>query len=385
MPWKRESLMDQKVQMVGEWLSGDYTKSDLSRRYCVSRPTIDKWLSRFEASSVEGLEERSRAPHTSPNRTSDDVRDALIAAKLVHPSWGPKKLVAFLSASQPCIAWPAPSTAGDILKRAGLVKPRRKVRRTPPGFGPLRHCQAPNQVWSIDYKGDFRTGDGRRCYPLTLSDNDSRYLLLCQGLRHPRRQETQGFVEWAFREYGLPEAIRSDNGVPFASRGLGGLTPMSVWWIRLGITPERIKPGRPDQNGRHERMHRTLKAEVCTPPRATLGQQQEAFNAFCREYNETRPHEALRMTPPAAHYRPSLRPYPERIPDIEYAGDCQVRKVRSNGEIKWQGKKIFTSTALVGQPVALKEDEQGIWQLWYSSHHIGTLNPKAGKFIDPKV
>jgi transposase InsO family protein len=259
------------------------------------------------------------------------------------------------------------------------------VRRTPPGSSPLRHCQAPNQVWSIDYKGDFRTGDGRRCYPLTVSDNDSRYLLLCQGLRHPRFAETRGFMEWTFREYGLPDAIRSDNGTPFASRALGGLSALSVWWIRLGIEPERIAPGRPDQNGRHERMHRTLKAAVCTPPATTLQTQQDAFNAFCQEYNDQRPHEALAMATPASQYRASSRVMPERIPEIVYTGECQVRRVRSSGEIKWQGERIYVSEALIGEPVALKEDEDETWQLWYSSHHIGTLNTRTGKFNDPKV
>jgi transposase InsO family protein/transposase-like protein len=385
MPWKRESVMDHKVRMVGDWLSGFYGKSDLSRRYGVSRPTVDKWLTRYDAAAVAGLEERSRAPHSVANQTPEVVREGLIASKLAHPSWGPKKLVHFLSVSHPDMTWPAPSTAGEILKRAGLVRPRKTVRRTPPGRTPLTHCQAPNQVWSVDYKGDFRTGDGRRCYPLTISDNDSRYLLLCQGLRHPRFAETRGFLEWTFREYGLPDAIRSDNGAPFASRALGGLSALSVWWIRLGIEPERIEPGRPDQNGRHERMHRTLKAAVCTPPAATLQTQQDAFNSFCREYNDQRPHEALAMATPASCYRTSSRPWPHRLPEIDYANQCHVRRVRSSGEIKWKGKRIYVSEALIGEPVALTQDEDEVWQLWYSSYHIGTLNPGAGKFSDPKV
>lgn len=385
MPWKRERPMDQKVQMVGDWLSGLYGKSELSRRYGVSRPTIDKWLSRYLSDEFKGLEERSRAPRSAANRTPADISDAVIAAKLAHPSWGPRKLVYFLRRSDPEVCWPAPSTAGELLKRAGLVRPRRKVRRTPPGGSPLQHCRSPNQVWSIDYKGDFRTGDGRRCYPLTMSDNDSRYLLLCQGLRRPRFDETRGFIEWIFREYGLPDAIRSDNGTPFASRALGGLSALSVWWIRLGIVPERIEPGRPDQNGRHERMHRTLKAAVCSPPAADLQSQQRAFNGFCREYNDERPHEALHMATPASCYQSSQRSWPERIPEIEYGTDCQVRRVRSNGEIKWQGKSIYVSETLIGEPVALKENEDETWELWYSSYLIATLNPKTGRFDDPKV
>jgi hypothetical protein len=240
-------------------------------------------------------------------------------------------------------------------------------------------------VWSIDYKGHFSTGDRRRCHPLTLSDNDSRYLLLCQALKQPRFEETRGWLEWAFREYGLPDAMRSDNGPPFASTALGGLSVLSVWWIRLGIEPERIEPGRPDQNGRHERMHRSLKVAVCNPPRATLLKQQEAFNHFRKEYNEERPHEALDMDTPCSRYQGSEREYPAKLPEVEYDDDYEVRRVRSNGEIKWQGHLIFISGALIGEWVGLKENEQQEWGLYFSFLHIGTLNHKTNRFESPKV
>ncbi len=377
--------MDQKIQMISDWLSGDYGKSELSRYYSVSRPTVDKWLARYEAESATGLRERSRAPKTVANKTPADITQALIEAKLAHADWGPKKLVKRLTQTHPACHWPAPSTAGDILKRVGLVKPRKRRRRTPVNSRPLQHCTAPNQVWSVDYKGHFSTADKRRCYPLTLSDNDSRYLLLCQALRHPRLKETRAWLEWAFKEYGLPEAIRSDNGTPFASTALGGLSVLSVWWIRLGIMPERIEPGRPDQNGRHERMHRTLKAAVCDPPKASLFEQQEAFTCFRKEYNEERPHEALDMETPCSRHQYSAREYPANLSEVEYAEELDVRRVRSNGEIKWQGNLLYISEALIGEPVALKENEHDEWELYFSTLHIGTLNRKKNRFESPKV
>lgn len=385
MPWKRETPMDQRIQLVGDWLSGHYSKTTLSRRYAVSRPTVDKWITRYEEEGADGLKERSRAPIHSPRRTDEEIVEKLVEAKLQHKDWGPKKLVRYLASQWPETSWPAPSTAGEILRRQGLVSQRRRRHKTPSYNQPLGHCEAPNQIWSVDYKGQFKTGDGHWCYPLTVTDNHSRYLLVCQGLRRPRLQETRPWLEWAFREYGLPSAIRSDNGVPFASVGLGGLSALSVWWIKLGITPERIKPGRPDQNGRHERMHRSLKAATLKPPAQSLQRQQEVFTAFRQEFNEDRPHEALDMETPASRYQISVRSYPERLPEIEYGDDYLVRKVRSNGEIKWQGRLLYVSEALIGEPVGLKEAEGGQWQLYFSSHQIATLNPENWRFEAPEV
>ncbi len=385
MPWKRETLMDQRMKLIADWLSGDYGKTALSRRYDVSRPTVDKWISRYEREGAGGLEDYSRAPRHSPQQTSEAVATRLIEAKLQHMDWGPKKLVHYLATKSPETRWPAPSTAGEILSRQGLVKLRRRRSKTPAYSQPFQGCEAPNQVWSADYKGQFKTGDGRWCYPLTLTDNDSRYLLACQGLARPRLKETQPWFEWAFREYGLPDALRTDNGPPFASTGLGGLSVLSVWWIKLGITPERIKPGRPDQNGRHERMHRSLKAATLKPAAHDLRRQQEAFTTFRREFNTERPHEALGMDTPALHYRPSERHYPDRLMVIEYDDEFEVRKVRSNGEIKWQGQLVYVSETLIGEPVGLKETDNDQWALYFSTLHIGTLNPKSHRFEAPKV
>lgn len=385
MPWKRETTMDQRVKLIGDWLSGAFSKTALSKRYGVSRPTVDKWINRYEQEGPHGLYERSRAPINCPHRTSDEVIAKLIEAKHQHMDWGPKKLVRILATKWPDMPWPAPSTAGEILRQQGLVSQQRRRSQTPPYSQPFRDCEAPNQVWSVDYKGQFKTGDGKWCYPLTITDNDSRYLLACQGLLHPRLKETRPWFEWAFREYGLPEAIRSDNGSPFASVGLGGLSALSVWWIKLGIIPERIKPGRPDQNGRHERMHRTLKAATLRPPARNLYQQQAAFTAFQQEFNVERPHEALGMETPASRYRPSERPYPDRLDLVDYADEFEVRTVRSNGEIKWQGQMLYVSEALAGEPVGLKEIASDQWALYFSTLHIGTLNTRSNRFETQKV
>jgi len=385
MPWKREPPMDQRIQLVSDWLSDHYSKKTLSRRYMVSRPTVDKWINRYEREGIEGLRERSRVPKHSPGRTDEEIVGKLIEAKLQHKDWGPKKLVRHLVKQWPETRWPAPSTAGEILRRQGLVSQRNCRQKTPPYSQPFEDCDAPNRVWSIDYKGQFKTKDNRWCYPLTMTDNYSRYLLLCRGLERPRLQETRPWLEWAFREYGLPVAIRSDNGAPFASVGLGGLTALSVWWIKLGIIPERIKPGRPDQNGRHERMHRSLKGSTLKPPARNLRSQQEIFTAFQREFNEERPHEALSMDTPGSRYQRSARIYPERLREIEYGDEYAVRKVRSTGEIRWRGRLIYVSEALMGEPVGLKEVEGGQWQLYFSCYQIALLNNKTWRFEKPKV
>ncbi len=296
MPWKETSAMDRRIQLIADWLSGEYTKRELCRAYEISRPTTDKWIARYTARGVPGLEELARAPHTHPNETPEALRARIVATKLRHQAWGPKKVVDALRREGPHWAWPADSTAGAILKRAGLVRPRVRRHRVAPYSEPFRDCGGPNQTWSVDFKGDFRLGNARRCYPLTISDNFSRALLVCRALERPSYAEVHPWCEWVFREYGLPEAIRTDNGAPFASLAVGGISQLAKWWIQLGITPERIRPGKPAQNGRHERMHRTLKDAV--PAQADLQAQQRQYDPFREEYNWQRSHEALgRQTP----------------------------------------------------------------------------------------
>lgn len=377
MPWNRESPMDQRVKLIHDWLSGSYSKSQLSRRYGVSRPTVDKWLDRYASCGVDGLKERSRKPLSCPHQTPDEIIATLLAKKSEHPDRGPKQLIQRLRNAQPQIAWPAASTAGEWLKKAGLVIPRRLHPPRPHGPVHLRQADEPNQTWCADYKGQFKTQDGRWCYPLTITDHASRYLLACRALLSTHGEPTRQGFEWAFREFGMPDVIRTDNGAPFASTGLARLSKLSVWFIRHGVHPETIKPGRPDQNGRHERMHRTLKAAVLRPPAENLLRQQLAFEDFVQDFNHARPHTALEMKTPADIYRPSLRPYPGYLPAVEYGADVEVRRVRKNGEIKWQGALIFLGEALIDELVALKEVADGVWELYLCSFPLGRLERGA--------
>ena len=382
MPWEQTSAMDQRVQFIADWLSGDYFKIELCTAYGISRPTADKWIRRYQEDRVKGLEELSRAPYSHPNATHEEVREQIIQGKLDHQNWGTKKVMDYLRENYPLLDWPADSTAGEILKRAGLVKPRHYRRRVAPYSEPFGTCQGPNQIWSTDFKGDFLLGNGWRCYPLTLSDNFSRYLLLCRALEHPSYEAVRPWLEWAFREYGLPEAIRSDNGVPFASLALGGVSQLSKWWIQLGIRPERIEPGKPSQNGRHERMHRTLKHDA--PPQKTQQRQQHCFDLFLEEYNWQRSHEALGRKTPASVYCQSPRSYPTKLPTIDYDSGIIVRRVRHNGEIKWRGDLIYVSQVLAQEPLGLKQIDQGQWELRYSFHLLGILDERTKTIVPAK-
>lgn len=385
MPWKETCPMDQKVQMIGDWLRDEYTITELGEMYDVSRKTIYKWISRYKAEGPAGLEERTRAPESHPNAIPREIAKIIVATKLRHQKWGPKKVLAWLEKQHPGERWPVASTVGEILKREGLVKSRRKKHRTPPYAEPFNKCSEPNEVWSADFKGQFRTADGKLCYPLTITDNNSRYLLLCRGLSHPTFEEVQPWFEWAFREYGLPKAIRTDNGAPFASVGLGGLSRLSIWFIKLGIRPERIEPGHPEQNGRHERMHRSLKEATAKPPKGNLWLQQRAFDEFVQEYNFQRPHEALGQQTPASVYKPSQKHYPPRIPEVEYDNGAVMRQVRHNGEIRWQGKLLYVSEALARESVALRQKEEYLWEIRFGFHPLGVLNELTGGITPPVI
>jgi putative transposase len=379
MPWKEICPMDQKTLLIGDWLKDEFTVKELSDSYAVSRKTIYKWIKRYKAKGVSALEELSSAPHRHPNATPPEIINRIISAKLKHQHWGPRKLTIWLRKKYPENNWPVASTTGDILKKEGLVKDRHHNQHTPPYLEHFKDCVGPNDVWSMDYKGQFRMLDGKYCYPFTVTDNFSRYLLACQGLLHPTYAETQPWLERAFREYGLPQAIRNDNGTPFASVGLGGISALSVWLIKLWIRPERIDPGHPEQNGRHERMHRSLKEATTNPPKANLGQQQKVFDYFREEYNFERPHEALYQVVPATYYHPSRRIFPNKLPEVEYSSCYKVRQVRQNGEIKWRGGKVYISKALAGEPVGLMQIGEGSWEIKYSFHPLGILDEKTFK------
>lgn len=379
MPWKETSAMDQRLQLIADWLSGEYTKRELCQLYEISRPTTDKWIARYEACGARGLEELSRTPHRHPNQTTEALQQLIVGEKLKHQKWGPKKVLDLLRREQPHVAWPADSTGGEILKRAGLVGPHVRRRRVAPYTAPFGDCTGPNQTWSADFKGDFQLGNRRRCYPLTVSDNFSRYLLVCQALARPNYEAVRPWMEWGFREYGLPAAIRTDNGPPFASLALGGLSPLAKWWIQLGIRPERIRPGKPAQNGRHERMHRTLKDAVA--PQADLLTQQRHYEPFRQEYNWQRSHEALGRQTPGSVYGGSPRPYPIKLPPIEYESGVTIRQVRHNGEIKWKGTCMYVSEVLAKEPLGLTPLAEDIWELRYSFHVLGVLNERTKKIL----
>ncbi len=377
MPWKETSVGSEQRAFIEHWLRGDVTVAELCRMHGVSRKTGYKRINRFIEWGYEGLGDRSRAPLRQPNRTSSDVERRLIEAKGIHPTWGPKKLVAWLRDMEPAGNWPSHSTAGSILDKAGLVR-RRKRRRRAAGWGePFARAEAPNDLWCIDFKGWFRTGDGTRVDPLSVQDAYSRYLLACTGLSQPRGGDVRRVLEQTFREYGLPWRIRSDNGPPFASVGLGGLTSLAVWWVKLGIIPERIEPGHPEQNGRLERFHRTLEADTASPPSESPRSQQRVFDSFRDCYNRERPHQALGLRPPARLYRPSIREYPARLSSPQYQADVIVRRVRRNGEIKWKGSLIYLSQALIGEPVGLAQQDDRLWTIIYGPLAIGLLDDYA--------
>lgn len=380
MPWEQTTAMDQRVQFIADWLSGDYFKIELCKAYGISRPTADKWIKRYQEGGVIALEELSHAAHYHPNATLEPIRKMIIDQKLSRQSRGPKKVMDYLRENYPEVNWPADSTAGEILKRAGLVKQRRYRNRVAPYTEPFATCQGPNQIWSTDFKGDFLLGNGRRCYPLTLSDNFSRYLLLCRALEHPSYEAVRPWFEWVFREYGLPNAIRSDNGAPFASLALGGVSQLSKWWIQLGIKPERIEPGKPSQNGRHERMHRTLKHDA--PPQTNHPRQQHCYDSYLDEYNWERSHEAVGRKTPGSVYCVSPRRYPAKVPPVEYGPGITVRRVRHNGEIKWHGNLIYISQVLAEEPLGLKQIDEEQWELRYSFHLLGILNNQT-QMISP--
>lgn len=368
MPWEEATRMEQRERFIGDLDSCLYSMTELCDRYGISRKTGYKWAQRYVSEGIVGFQDRSRAPRSCPHRMAQETSEALLELRRSHPTWGPRKLLAWLLKREPEVSWPAASTVGDLLKSHGLVSSRRRVaRRSPPAGGRrLSEAAAANQVWTVDFKGQFRTGDGRLCYPLTLADGFSRFLLGVEGLDSVAASTAWPVFERLFQEHGLPEVLRTDNGSPFASgTAVAGLSRLSVQWIKLGIRPERITPGHPEQNGAHERMHRTLKAETARPPAESRPAQQERFDRFRRLYNEERPHEALSQRCPCELYESSPRAYPSPVPEPEYPGHFEVRSVRHRGEIKWQGGYLFLSESLEGERVGLEETDDGIWSVYF--------------------
>ena len=383
MPWKETRVMDQRAQFVLEYVRGEVSMACLCRQFGISRKSGYKWLRRFGLDGVAGLADRSRAPLRHPNEVSADVEAAILAARRSHPTWGPKKLRAWSLRRNPVCDWPACSTIGELLRRHGLTVARKRRRRTPPFTQPFSACDGANAVWCADFKGWFKTGDGSRCDPLTISDAASRYVLRCQAASGMGFEPVRGLFEAAFREYGLPLAIRTDNGSPFASRGIAGLSRLSVWWIKLGITPERIDPGQPQQNGRHERMHRTLKAETATPPARTIRAQQRRFTHFRRQFNQDRPHEALEMATPASVYERSPRAYPERLTDVSYPDDWPLRRIKRNGVFNWRNRRVFVGEAFGRELIGLSALDDRHRRVWFGPVALGVLDDHECRLLTP--
>ena len=378
MPWKEIRPMDERVRFIAAVQAdpkGNFAQ--LCRSHGISRNKGYKWLARYKADGPRGLEDRAPVARSCPHRTPDVIADLVVAERKAHPHDGAKKLRERLL-TRGELRVPAASTISEILDARGLIRPRRARLRVPPSPNQLDPCAEPNDVWCIDFKGHFQLGDKTRCDPLTLSDAATRYLLKCEALIDTREAAVRAELERAFHEFGLPKKIRSDNGPPFATKALGGLSRLSVWWIQLGILPERIEPGKPQQNGRHERMHKTLKQHTATPPYSTMADQQRAFDRFRHDYNDERPHEALGQTPPAAHYEPSSRLMPDKPREPEYGSEYDVRRVRENGRFKWKGQPLLAGAPLALQPIGLRQTDQDEWEIFYGPLLIGYLLMREG-------
>ena len=382
MPWSQTSPMDQRMQFIADCLRQRFSMTELCEQYGISRKTGYKWIERYLHSGPEGLAERSRRPGSSPNATAPEIVQALLEQRQRHPSWGGKKLLTVVGQRHPDWDLPHRSTVCDLLSRHGLVPKKRRRRALGHPGPPSNAILAPNDVWCADFKGQFKTGDGQYCYPLTVTDGFSRYLLGCQGLHSTRVVEARPVFTRLFREYGLPLAIRTDNGVPFATTTLARLSSLSAWWVRLGVMPQFIEPGKPQQNGRHERMHRTLKAETTRPAAATLQAQQRRFNAFRAEFNHERPHEALEQATPASFYHPSPRPMPDRLPPLIYPDRFEVRYVSGNGGIRWKRDWVNVSIVCAGEYVGLEEIDDGVWNVYFGALRLGRLHERHMRIED---
>jgi transposase InsO family protein len=364
---------------VADCLRGEESMMALCERHGISRQTGHLLKRRFLAEGPSGLEERSRAPLQHGRATPAELVVRFIEARQRRPHWGPKKLLAKLRQEAPKLAWPSDSTGSEILRREGLSQPRRRRRRPLTVEQPFIDVTEANDAWCIDFKGWFRTDDGQRCNPFTVTDAFSRYLLAVEVIE-PTGQAVQATMDKLFKQHGLPAAIRSDNGTPFASTGAGGLTRLSARWAKMGIRLERIWPGKPQQNGRHERMHGTLKPEACQPPAANAAAQQRRFDAFRTEFNHERPHEALGQRQPVEFYRPSSKPFVEPVDNLDYGPHEQVRRIRSTGEIRWHGSLLFVSEAITGETVALSERPDGHWLVRFADVALGLIDRSSGQF-----
>ena len=381
MPWKETIVYEERMKFVVAWKEGGWSMTDLCREFGISRVTGYKYVEQYESQGLDGLKDRSRAPKRQPKAVRPKMVEMIIRARDSHRTWGARKLLALIKRRYPGVSdWPCPSTVGRILSRKGLTRKQKRQRKAVPVY-PLSHVTEPNDVWCADFKGHFTVGNGLRCDPLTITDAHSRFLLGCKIVPKTNTENTQAIFTEVFREFGMPHAIRTDNGAPFASTSLAGLSRLSVWWLKLGISLERIEPGKPQQNGRHERMHKTLKEATALPPKSSLDDQQLAFDLFMAEYNYERPHEALRDKLPSELYKQSPREYPEKLPEIAYATNMEVCRVNDAGNIGYAGFRIFLSGALAGELVGLEEISERHARIHFASVALGVIDMFTGKVL----
>jgi len=378
MPWKGVTVTEQRQRFLEDYQLNYYSITELAERFCISRKTAHKWIKRFEQNGHNGFHELSRRPRSSPYQTDKGIVEALVKTRKAHPKWGPKKLLDLMERRNPERKLPAISTAALILKRNELVKPRRHYRRAHPGC-PKSMPARPNDIWAADYKGQFRLKNGKYCFPLTVSDLSTRYLLGIDAHPAISLEKTFAYFRTLFETYGLPNRIRTDNGVPFASNALARLSQLSVWFIKMGIYPELIEPGKPQQNGVHERMHRTLKEEATIPPASCLRAQQQKFNRFREEFNQVRPHEAIGMKRPGEIYQASERSIPKRIETHDYPPHFLVRRVSRAGTIRVFHNQVFVSNTLHGDYVGLEEVSDGVYDLYFCFYQIGRYDLQTNK------
>lgn len=379
MPWERMEPMDQRMRFVIAHQQELYSMRELCDRFGIAPKTGYKWLARYAHDGVAGLQDRARAPLSCPHRTPPELETRLLECKRQHPTWGSSKIRRKLQDQDPTQPWPAPSTIDGLFRRHGLTQRRSSRPRPQRGGAPPLTTTAPNEVWTADFKGEFRLRNGRMCYPLTVQDAHSRFLLACVALPDRRTERVLPIFTELFQRYGLPQALRTDNGAPFGSPGLGGHSRLSIFCLQLGIQPQRITPGRPTENARHERMHRTLKAETTRPPGEDFPQQQEAFDRFRTEFNELRPHAALGLETPARVYQRADREYPAELPAPRYPAYYEVRRVNHAGRFYFHGQSRFLTEVLIDQHIGLTEVEDGIWSIYFYEHLLCRLNARTGE------
>ena len=379
MPWKETSVMDERMRFVGRLLSGE-KMTHLCKEFGISRVTGHKLWNRYQQDGSRGLYNHSRAPHKHPNQLPFEIEQLIVRFKKEKPKWGAPKIRELVRNKYPSIKLPATSTVHCVLDRHGLVNRKKRRHKYHATGSYLSIPKEPNDLWCTDFKGQFRMGNQAYCFPLTLSDFVSRFIISCESLSSTETNPCFTVFEEAFQEYGLPSAIRNDNGNPFASgNSAWNMTRLSVWWLRLGIKLERIKPGNPQQNGRHERMHRTLKLETTKPAASNLLQQQEKFDRFVKQFNYERPHQALNMKRPADVHKKSSRPY-LGLPELFYPGYDKSLLISNCGKVCIGKRKVHISKAFSNQLVGLKEVDDEIWQIDFMNYALGFFDGESNKF-----